>query len=29
MEKIKPYSEEFLLEIQKAIAPFFEICLIR
>lgn len=25
-EKIKPYSQEFLLEIQKAISPFFEIC---
>lgn len=29
LEKIKPYSEEFLLDIQKVIAPFFEICLIR
>ena len=28
-EKIKPYSQEFLLEIQKAIAPFFEICQVR
>lgn len=28
-EKIKPYPQEQLLEIQKAIAPFFEICLIR
>jgi pyruvate formate lyase activating enzyme len=28
-EKIKPYSQEFLLEIQKAIAPFFEVCQIR
>jgi pyruvate formate lyase activating enzyme len=28
-EKIKPYSEEFLLELQKAIAPFFETCQVR
>lgn len=28
-EKIKPYPLEFLLEIQKAIAPFFEICQVR
>jgi len=28
-EKIKPYPQEFLLEIQKAIAPFFEVCQIR
>ena len=28
-EKIKPYPEEYLLEIQKAIAPFFEICQMR
>lgn len=28
-EKIKPYSEEYLLEIQKAIAPFFDVCQIR
>ncbi|MDO8504189.1 MAG: anaerobic ribonucleoside-triphosphate reductase activating protein, partial [bacterium] len=28
-EKIKPYSLEFLLEIQKAISPFFEICRVR
>lgn len=28
-EKIKPYSEEYLLGIQKAIAPFFDICQIR
>jgi len=28
-EKIKPYPEEFLLEIQKAISPFFEVCQIR
>lgn len=28
-EKIKPYLQEYLLEIQKAIAPFFEICQIR
>ncbi len=25
-EKIKPYSWQYLIEIQKAIAPFFEIC---
>jgi pyruvate formate lyase activating enzyme len=29
LEKIKPYPKEFLLEIQKEIAPFFEICKIR
>ena len=28
-EKIKPYPQEFLLEIQKAIAPFFEVCQVR
>ena len=28
-EKIKPYPQEYLLEIQKAIAPFFEVCQIR
>jgi pyruvate formate lyase activating enzyme len=28
-EKIKPYPPEFLLEIQKTIAPFFEICRVR
>jgi pyruvate formate lyase activating enzyme len=28
-EKIKPYSQEFLLEIQKSISPFFEICQVR
>lgn len=28
-EEIKPYPQEYLLEIQKAIAPFFEICQIR
>ena len=28
-EKIKPYPEEYLLEIQKAISSFFEICQIR
>ena len=28
-EKIKPYPQEFLLEIQRAIAPFFETCQIR
>jgi len=26
LEKIKPYPQEFLLEIQKAISPFFELC---
>jgi pyruvate formate lyase activating enzyme len=29
LEKIKPYPKEFLLEIQKEIAPFFEICKVR
>lgn len=28
-EKIKPYPQEYLLEIQKAIAPFFETCQVR
>ncbi|MBZ9572858.1 anaerobic ribonucleoside-triphosphate reductase activating protein [Patescibacteria group bacterium] len=28
-EKIKPYPENYLLEIQKAISPFFETCQIR
>jgi len=28
-EKIKPYPQEYLIEIQKAISPFFEICQIR
>jgi len=28
-EKIKPYPQEFLLEIQKAISPFFETCQVR
>lgn len=28
-EKIKPYPQEFLLEIQKAISPFFETCRVR
>jgi len=28
-EKIKPYPEEYLISIQKAIAPFFEICQVR
>jgi pyruvate formate lyase activating enzyme len=28
-EKIKPYPPEYLLEIQRTIAPFFEICQIR
>jgi len=28
-EKIKPYSQEYLLQIQKAIAPFFEVCQVR
>ncbi len=27
--EIKPYSQEWLLEVQKVIAPFFEICQIR
>ncbi len=28
-EKIKPYTQEYLLEIQKAISPFFDICRVR
>ncbi len=28
-EKIKPYPQEYMLDILKAIAPFFEICQIR
>jgi hypothetical protein len=28
-ETIKPYPIEFLLEIQKAISPFFEVCQVR
>lgn len=28
-ENFKPYPQEYLLEIQKAISPFFEICQIR
>ncbi|MFC1663662.1 anaerobic ribonucleoside-triphosphate reductase activating protein [Patescibacteria group bacterium] len=28
-EKVKPYSQEYLIEIQKAIIHFFEICQIR
>jgi len=28
-EKVKPYPEKYLLEIQKAISPFFETCQIR
>lgn len=28
-EKIKPYPQEYLLEIQKAISPFFETCQLR
>ncbi len=28
-EKIKPYPPKYLLEIQKAISPFFEICQVR
>jgi len=28
-EKIKPYPQEYLLEIQKAISPFFEVCQVR
>ena len=27
--KIKPYTQEYLAEIQKAISPFFEICQVR
>ena len=29
LESIKPYPQEFLLEIQKLLAPFFETCQIR
>lgn len=29
LAKVKPYSQEYLLEIQKAISPFFELCRIR
>ena len=28
-KKIKPYQEEYLLEIQEAISPFFEVCEVR
>ena len=28
-EKLKPYSSEYILEIQKAVSPFFEVCRIR
>jgi len=28
-EKIKPFSQEYLLEIKEAIAPFFEVCRVR
>jgi len=28
-EKVKPYPQEFLLEIQKTISPFFETCQLR
>jgi len=28
-EKIKPYPQEYLLEIQRAISPFFETCQVR
>lgn len=28
-EKIKPYPDKYLLEIQKAVSPFFEICGLR
>jgi len=28
-EKVKPYPQKYLIEIQKAVAPFFEICQIR
>lgn len=29
LESVKPYSQDYLLEIQKLIAPFFETCQIR
>lgn len=29
LESVKPYSQEFLLEIQRIISPFFEVCSIR
>lgn len=29
LEKVRPYPKEFLVEIQKEIAPFFEICKVR
>ena len=28
-EKLKPYPEDYLLEIQKAVSPFFEVCQVR
>jgi len=28
-EKIKPYPEEFILEVHKSISPFFDICRVR
>ncbi|GAI18877.1 unnamed protein product, partial [marine sediment metagenome] len=28
-EKIKPYPQEYLLEIQRAVSPFFEACQVR
>jgi len=28
-EKIKPHSREYLLEIQKTVSPFFEVCQVR
>jgi len=28
-EKIKPYPQKYLLEIQKAVSPFFEVCQVR
>jgi len=28
-EKMNPCLEEYILEIQKAVAPFFEICQVR
>lgn len=28
-EKVKPYEREYLLEIQKAISPFFDVCQVR
>lgn len=28
-EKVRPYPNDFLLEIQKAVSPFFEVCQVR